>query len=213
MQCTDVKPRMQLTKNICPKRPNILLMAPVHAIRIGPSQQDTVQKLLWKRLKNMKKSQVLTWPLQLPSYWIDWASRGHDWKITWRPLSSIRLSFYPSRQKHLWGMYLWHVVLGCWQPILGFKKVARWSRHGLDWLQQVWLTYGAGEFGGLDIFITSHVTLYLTSFCGVAHCPAGRTTAIRECCCHEGVSFETMFYGSNNIQIWMPGSRFNVFSV
>lgn len=62
-----------------------------------------------------------------------------------------------------------------------------------NWLLLVNILW-SGEFGGsqdwpepIDLFITAHSMLFMTSLCCRVHFPAGRTTDLRECWCHERI--------------------------
>ena len=74
-----------------------------------------------------------------------------------------------------------------------YSGISHWYLIGL----------GSGEFGGQVDTLSSvscswgHSSTVL--LCPRANCPAGGTTAIRECCCHEGV-----FLVSH--RVWVVGS-------
>lgn len=114
----------------------------------------------------------------------------------WMPLDTNHLQNLPCIVNliwilpDLWGLYLWCLAPKCWRGILWVLRAATWGFHGLKLFWSIQLGSGSREFGGfVDPLssITSHVMLFLNSFCGAA---VGTTA-----CCQEGIWTKSRTHG------------------
>lgn len=145
-------------------------------------------------------------------YCMVWCNNRLLWDVpdqlrSMEPLLWIGFGSASSRLGHRTsGAVLWFLAPRHWRQILWVLWLAR--RATLDWIYSGvshWylIGLGSGEFEG-QVDTSSSVSCSwghssTILLCPRANCPAGGTTAIRECCCHEGV-----FWVSN--RFWVVGS-------